>query len=243
MLPFVLAIAGWITKFDSLYVTLYNLMLSALIASAAFFAHRIKNFKALEQFSWLVYLSFIPVILYLRYTGMLDEERHDTLVVDFLLDIIIIFVGYTAFPLSPKEKALGSSIFIVGVLTIYGTYTSVIPVGVTGFLSVAIAYSIGSLLGFGNALLIDNARILAYQGLSQEKILNDELSEKNAQLTIALDEVNALSGMLPICSSCKKIRNDDGYYQQIELYIVEHSEAEFTHGICPDCETILYPDL
>ena len=51
-----------------------------------------------------------------------------------------------------------------------------------------------------------------------------------------------LSGLLPICSSCKKIRDDKGDWNQIEGFIQDHSEAEFTHGICPDCKKTLYPD-
>jgi two-component system cell cycle response regulator len=49
--------------------------------------------------------------------------------------------------------------------------------------------------------------------------------------------------MLPICSSCKKIRDDQGFYQQIEQYIQDRSDAEFTHGICPECARELYPDI
>lgn len=64
-----------------------------------------------------------------------------------------------------------------------------------------------------------------------------------ADLRLALSEVKVLSGMLPICASCKKIRDDKGYWEQIEVYIREHSDAEFTHGICPDCLARLYPDL
>ncbi|MDH3391775.1 MAG: hypothetical protein OEL85_08260, partial [Desulfobulbaceae bacterium] len=58
-----------------------------------------------------------------------------------------------------------------------------------------------------------------------------------------LDKVNLLGGMLPICASCKKIRDDKGYWNQIETYIRDHSEAEFSHGICPDCAQKLYPDF
>jgi K+-sensing histidine kinase KdpD len=57
----------------------------------------------------------------------------------------------------------------------------------------------------------------------------------NADLQAALDEVNKLSGLLPICAWCKRIRDDEGTWQQIETYITVHSEADFTHGICPDC--------
>jgi len=57
----------------------------------------------------------------------------------------------------------------------------------------------------------------------------------NADLQAALAEVKQLSGLLPICAWCKRIRDDEGDWQQIETYITIHSEADFTHGICPDC--------
>jgi PAS domain S-box-containing protein len=63
------------------------------------------------------------------------------------------------------------------------------------------------------------------------------------ELQKALAEVNTLSGLIPICSSCKKIRDDKGYWQQIELYIKERSDAEFTHGLCPDCVKELEKEL
>ena len=57
----------------------------------------------------------------------------------------------------------------------------------------------------------------------------------------ALGEIKALSGLLPICANCKKIRDDKGYWNQIEVYISEHSRAEFSHGLCPECTEKLYP--
>jgi PAS domain S-box-containing protein len=62
-----------------------------------------------------------------------------------------------------------------------------------------------------------------------------ELNETVADLRLALDNVQALSGLLPICGSCKKIRDDDGYWQQVEDYISAHSGAEFSHSLCPEC--------
>jgi len=64
-----------------------------------------------------------------------------------------------------------------------------------------------------------------------------------AELHKALEEVKVLRGIVPICSSCKKIRDDNGYWQQVEVYVSAHSDAEFTHGICPECIESLYPDL
>jgi len=64
-----------------------------------------------------------------------------------------------------------------------------------------------------------------------------------AQLENALLQVKKLSGLLPICASCKKIRDDRGGWQQIEDYIATHSEADFSHGICPTCAHELYPEI
>ncbi len=63
------------------------------------------------------------------------------------------------------------------------------------------------------------------------------------ELRQALQEVKVLSGFLPICASCKKIRDDKGYWNQLEEYISKHSQAEFSHGICPDCSKKLYPEI
>jgi hypothetical protein len=71
-------------------------------------------------------------------------------------------------------------------------------------------------------------------------------SEKDAsiiELQKALDEVKILRGLIPICASCKKIRDDKGFWQQLEVYISAHSDAEFSHGICPECKKKLYPEF
>jgi hypothetical protein len=63
------------------------------------------------------------------------------------------------------------------------------------------------------------------------------------ELRKALSEIRQLRGLIPICSGCKKIRDDEGYWHQIEMYFHDHSEVEFSHGICPDCIEKLYPDI
>jgi len=91
------------------------------------------------------------------------------------------------------------------------------------------------------AVLAIIAGAFLFIGVTEPLIKN--LEQSVAQLTEAMGRVKQLSGMLPICASCKKIRNDAGYWTQIESYIKEHSEAEFTHGICPECAEKLYPDM
>jgi response regulator RpfG family c-di-GMP phosphodiesterase len=75
------------------------------------------------------------------------------------------------------------------------------------------------------------------------RFLQLELEEKNAELQKAMDEIKTLRGFIPICASCKRIRNDEGYWEQIESYISSHSDAKFSHGCCEECARKLYPEL
>jgi DNA-binding response OmpR family regulator len=79
--------------------------------------------------------------------------------------------------------------------------------------------------------------------MDQRKTRELELQRSNEELQRALREVKVLRGLVPICASCKKIRNDRGSWQQLEEYIQEHSEAEFSHGLCQACVKKLYPGV
>ncbi len=72
---------------------------------------------------------------------------------------------------------------------------------------------------------------------------NQELERTVKDLQQALDEIKRLKSLLPICSNCKKIRNDDGYWQEVEEYISEHTDVKFSHGLCNDCLKKLYPNI
>jgi hypothetical protein len=85
-------------------------------------------------------------------------------------------------------------------------------------------------------LIVAELLIKTYSLLSEQRRLNDDLSH-------ALEQVKLLQGLLPVCSSCKRIRNNEGQWEQMEFYIQQHSEADFTHGICPECSRRLYPGL
>ena len=108
------------------------------------------------------------------------------------------------------------------------------------------SYGVGMSLRFLASLLL--VTLMAY-GLeaSREKFgqllidENNKLLVEKQQLEQALKQIRTLSGLIPICSNCKKIRDDKGYWQQVETYIRDHSEADFSHGICPDCLKKLYP--
>ncbi len=82
-----------------------------------------------------------------------------------------------------------------------------------------------------------------HNDLMELRRMNKELQIRKQELEKSLAEIKTLRGILPICANCKKIRDDKGYWNQIEKYIHEHFEAEFSHGICPDCMKKLYPDF
>ena len=88
-----------------------------------------------------------------------------------------------------------------------------------------------------------SGRLWHHTNITDLKRAESEKAKLVADLTEALAQVKKLSGFLPICASCKKIRDDQGYWQQVEEYIRERSEAEFSHSICPECAKKLYPDL
>lgn len=98
------------------------------------------------------------------------------------------------------------------------------------------------------AILKQVAEISVELSLARQEIERRVEAERERDSVIeklqkSLSEVKTLRGFLPICASCKRIRDDKGYWNQVEVYIREHSDAEFSHGICPDCAGKIYPDI
>jgi hypothetical protein len=97
------------------------------------------------------------------------------------------------------------------------------------------------------AYLIVIIRTMAHALLGRFVDLHRTVETANATLEDrvkqALAEVKVLSGFIPICASCRKMGDDQGYWTRLEEYLAEHSEASLTHGICPDCARQLYPEL
>ncbi len=106
--------------------------------------------------------------------------------------------------------------------------------------------------GAGRKMMLLNARrvareeqliLLAVEDITARRMAEEERDRIDLDRKEALSKIKRLAGLLPICASCKKIRDDEGYWKQIEAYISEHSEAEFTHSLCPDCAVKAYADL
>ena len=90
---------------------------------------------------------------------------------------------------------------------------------------------------------IEKKLSLAHQEIRRREAAEKERDKVIQELRKALSEVKTLRGLIPICAGCKSIRDDKGYWNRLEAYIQKHSEAEFSHGICPDCMDKLYPDM
>ncbi len=81
---------------------------------------------------------------------------------------------------------------------------------------------------------------------AQRLVIQEQLKEiqaKNEVLHRQLEEIKTLRGLVPICARCKNVRDDSGFWQTIEAYVCDHSEAEFSHSLCPECTGVLYPGL
>ena len=123
---------------------------------------------------------------------------------------------------SPREKLPVFLAVLVSILTLAGYLTS--PSG-------------------GEIWKVLFNRFLALFAIWTTAILSVQRETMQKEKEKALFEVKVLSGLLPICASCKKIRDDEGQWGQVETYIRDRSEAEFSHSICPDCAKELYPEL
>jgi len=126
--------------------------------------------------------------------------------------------------------------------------------------SAAVTFSrgISGLFGSPSATYLDSENLLVLNGLvgvtlglaipfgilmMNHQRLEGDLATSKDELARSRDELRMLRGFIPICASCNKIRDDDGFWTQLEVFIRDHSEAEFSHGICPECAERLYPEL
>ncbi len=85
--------------------------------------------------------------------------------------------------------------------------------------------------------------VIILSDITERTNAENKIKDQRDQLEKALNDIKTLRGIVPICAGCKKIRNDEGYWDQVEIYISEHSDAQFSHGLCPECINRLYPGM
>ncbi len=167
---------------------------------------------------WCLYFS--AVVIFINSTRPPEYIQHA------MLDVLILMTLYFLFPLPAPLHAIAPLAFSVGnLIMIFAIKSPVSPLETN---VLVITYGLGNALGLYTARRMLHYRRSHFIALEKEQGLRVELEE-------AMSNLKTLQGMLPICAHCKKVRDDQGYWTQIEHYIRAHSEAQFTHGICPDC--------
>lgn len=162
---------------------------------------------------------------------------------------VAVYLGKFSFGFDIQVYAVAPSTWLHTIFTV-SLLTSIVVVSL-GRLYTSLVGSIHALSEHSTTLQQTNAELekeiakrkqVETQLRTYEEHLEEMVAQRTNELQVALMSVKTLSGLLPICASCKNIRDDAGYWQQVEVYIRSRSEIEFSHGICPDCATKLYPE-
>ncbi len=168
---------------------------------------------------WLIGVSLL--------TLMISYSRPDDYIAAIVLNILYVMAIYVMFPVPLYMHVIAGTLISLGECMMMFTVKNlqIIPGGLIMLLS---GFILANLFGF----------IASYQRHRSHRrqfvLLNNE-REIKAKLHYALSEVKTLRGIIPICSMCRKIRNDEGYYEVVEQYLKRHSDADFSHTLCPDC--------
>lgn len=148
-----------------------------------------------------------------------------------IVDIIIVFATYFLIPnryFFQIIPALGLTVFNIYIFVFHKENATILTSIVFWF-----SYFFANALGMWTSWHLHIYRRRQFRTQFEEKAVS-------AKLQMALDEIKTLQGIIPICAKCKKIRDDQGYWNKIESYIESNTDAQFTHSICVECEEVLY---
>jgi len=209
-----------------------------IIAGNGFIAYGLELFTNSTRRIWLfISLTISMVILFLYFTYYSPDVNARIIIISAIMSIYCGYSGYIVHKYVPRLID-DQNRFLVVVFSIQAIWmvlriiqTAFIENPIVDFMNAPAFHGITVMVFFsGNIFIIIGLIVLNFQRVEFD-------------LSAAMAEVKTLRGMIPICSSCKKIRDDQGIWNQIEVYIRDHSEADFTHSICPECIKKLYPEF
>ena len=181
---------------------------------------RVRSAQTLDALTMFIILAITLIAL-----GV-DAARPKDFFTHVGADIVILFGIYFVIPLSQTLRIASAGAFTLALFFLYFVYKE-IPDALTGtsvFVSVTIANLLGGLISF---------RVARIQR-GEYTALRNEQAARHAHEE-ALANIRSLSGLIPICAGCKKVRNDEGFWEQVESYVRDRSEADFSHSLCPVC--------
>lgn len=193
------------------------------------FVRRIGQARSRKEFDDTVFLSALYIVGVLLTFRLLRPPPNIT---GIRVEFLFLVSSVVMLPTRPwRHTIITFTLGIGSVLLLIFYNTNVAPAEIV---SIAILYSLG--LGVGAS--IARNRI---QSMERETAIWLAEREARAKLATTLAELHILKGVIPICAHCKNVRLEHGDWQRLELYVREHSAADFSHGICPDCEKKHYP--
>lgn len=228
-----LSLRGFIPDFITIVIA--NTL---IILAIGFIAYGMEIFLGITRRAWLfISLAMILFVSFLYFTYYSPNVNARIIIISAILATLYAYCGYIVHRFLPRLMN-DHNVLLMGVFSILSIWfvfriipTVFIEGPIVDFMRASAIQGVSIMVFFGGNIFVTIGLI----------ILNFQRVEIDLQAT--QDEVKTLRGIIPICSSCKKIRDDEGIWNQIETYIRSHSEAEFTHGICPDCRDKLYPEL
>ena len=183
--------------------------------------HRVDNPRMLDALTLVITLAVVFSSLWAN--GYRPKEFYTHVGAD-----VVILIGiYLIIPLSQTLRFGIAAAYSAGLAYLYFVYKT--PPDAMTETSVAVSLTIANLCGVLISLRHARTQRSEYTALTNEQAARQALEQ-------AQSEIRSLSGLIPICASCKSVRNDEGYWEQVENYVRDRSEAQFSHGLCPECE-------
>jgi len=209
-----------------------------LIMANGFIAYGLEIFVGSTKRTWM-FISFVlsVFVLFMYFTYYSPNVNARIVIISVMLSILngycaCIILRYVPRFLNDKNMLLSTVFSIQAIWFAFRIISTVLIEGpIIDFMKSSAVQGVSFIVFFGgNIFIIIGLIILNFQRVEFD-------------LLTAMKEVKILRGIIPICSSCKKIRNDEGIWNQIDVYIRDHSEAELSHSICPECMKKLYPQF
>lgn len=189
------------------------------------------NIKSLNAAEYIVGATALLIILFIYFIQYNNLNLSLELVGIYTCFIFALFIVP---PMKLSTQMILSIIFLAFQLAILVQSNEII--GNKQIFQVMVAYIGAVTIGCSFRLMFNHSRRKQYENLQNEIVFKKQLEE-------ALRNVKTLEEIIPICASCKKMRNDEGYWKQVEVYITEHTGSQFSHSYCPECMNKLYPDI
>lgn len=216
---------GWLARAPLLAV---RLLMAAVLTYGVFGVMRARTPRTFEQ--RLLATTFAAVLIELAIRLLRPPEN----ITPVWLEIVLVLGCYAIMPGRPALQAIVAGTLTVGTSVILVSYNT----------GIAAADRIGIILTLviANAVGVVASRERMARQRREEQAWRNERDAK-LELQRAHSEIRVLKGLLPTCAHCRRVRTETGAWQQMERYVAEHSEAQFSHGFCPDCIAEHYPEL